>query len=221
MNRSAVVVATAAAAVAVFALAGTMYSRNSTPPASRPAAVESTNLVRPHSPVIGPPTAPVTIVEFLDPSCETCRAFYPIVKQIMAKHPNDVRLVLRYAPFHQGSDEAVKILETARLQNVFEPVLEALFAKQPEWAVHGAPNLSRAWDIAKAAGLDIDRARKDAKLPVHDDVLKQDIADIKEIKLNRTPTFFVNGKPLPSFGPDELAALVNSEVQNIKSSARD
>ncbi len=216
MNRNVIIAGTAAAAVAVFALASTLYSRNSAPPAVPQAAVESTTLVRPHSPIIGPAKAPVTIVEFLDPSCETCRAFYPIVKQIMAKHPTDVRLVLRYAPFHEGSDEAVKILETARLQNVFEPVLEALFAKQPEWAMHGAPNLSRAWEVAKSAGLDIDRARKDALLPIHDELLKQEVADIKTIKLNRTPTFFVNGKPLTVFGPDELAALVDAEVKASK-----
>jgi protein-disulfide isomerase len=31
-----------------------------------------------HSPVLGPQGAPVTIVEFFDPACETCHAFYPI-----------------------------------------------------------------------------------------------------------------------------------------------
>ena len=32
-------------------------------------------------------------------------------------------------------------------------------------------------------------------------------------KLNQTPTFFVNAKPLPSFGPEELATLVKEEVE--------
>ena len=44
-------------------------------------------LVRFHSPVFGPSNAPVTIVEFFDPACETCRAFYPIVKDILSKRP--------------------------------------------------------------------------------------------------------------------------------------
>ena len=43
-------------------------------------AGQSERLVRMHSPVIGSREAPVTIVEFFDPVCETCRAFYPVVK---------------------------------------------------------------------------------------------------------------------------------------------
>ena len=74
---------------------------------------EQTRLVRMHSPVFGPQNAPVTIVEFFDPACETCRAFYPIVKNLMAQYPDDVRLVIRYAPFHQGSDVVVKLLESS------------------------------------------------------------------------------------------------------------
>jgi protein-disulfide isomerase len=219
MTRNTIVVATVAAAVAVFGLASTFYNRNTAPPVAVEAALESTTLVRPHSPIIGPAKAPVTIVEFVDPSCETCRAFYPIVKRIMAKHPEDVRLVLRYAPFHDGSDIAVKILEAARLQDKFVPVLDALFAAQPMWAIHGAPNLNAAWIAAREAGLDVERAKADAMKPEIDAVLKQDMADIQAVKISRTPTFFVNGKPLITFGPDELAAFVDAEVNAAKGSA--
>src|SRR3972149_3162781 len=45
------------------------------------------HLVRMHSPTLGKADAPVVIVEFLDPACETCRAFYPLGKQIMAANP--------------------------------------------------------------------------------------------------------------------------------------
>src|SRR5690349_14617252 len=68
-------------------------------------------LVRAHSPVMGPANAPVTVVEFLDPACEACRAFAPVVKQILFLHPEDVRVVVRYAAFHQGSDEAIRLLD--------------------------------------------------------------------------------------------------------------
>lgn len=117
MNRQLIVMSTVIAAIVAFTIGVLIVGRtpNDASPPPTP-SVERSALVRPHSPVIGPAGAPVTIVEFFDPSCEACRAFHPIVKQILAKFPSDVRLVLRYTPFHKGSDEAVRILEASRAQ---------------------------------------------------------------------------------------------------------
>ncbi|MHB2268008.1 DsbA family protein [Aliihoeflea sp. PC F10.4] len=159
----------------------------------------------------------MTIVEFFDPSCEACRAFYPAVKQIMANFPDETRLLIRYAPFHEGSDEAVRILETARLQNRYEPVLEALLARQPEWAEHGAPDLAKAWEIAATAGLDVEQASWEVSSAVIDAVLEQDLADVQSNNVRQTPTFFVNGRLLKSFGPQQLYDLVREEVESARS----
>lgn len=178
-------------------------------------APEARALVRPHSPVIGPAEAPVTIVEFFDPSCEACRAFYPFVKQILTKHSGDVRLVIRYVPFHGGSKEAVKILETARMQGIYEPVLKAILEVQPQW--HDDPQLKAAWDAAATAGLDVEKAREQAVEPTIAENLAVDIEDAKAYDVTRTPTFFVNGKPVEPFGPEQLYNLVRSEVAQEKS----
>ena len=177
---------------------------------------EQVRLVRMHSPVFGPQDAPVTIVEFFDPACETCRAFYPIVKKLMAKYPNDVRLVFRYAPFHQGSDQVVKLLESSKSQGKYQAVLEAVLAAQPSWADHGQPNIENAFKAAEQAGLDLSKARKDMENPGMQAVLQQDMEDLTALKVTKTPTFFVNGRSLPSFGPDQLAELVAEEVAKAK-----
>lgn len=179
-------------------------------------AVEGSRLVRMHTPIIGPQSAPVTIVEFFDPACETCRAFYPIVKQIMAQHPDKVRLALRYAPFHHGSDQVVKLIEAARKQGLYTPVLEALLAAQPEWADHAAPNIGIAFEAAARAGLDMERARQDMETPEIQAVLAQDIEDLTALQVSKTPTFFVNGRSLPSFGPEQLTRLVAEEVGKLQ-----
>ncbi|HOZ64864.1 MAG TPA: thioredoxin domain-containing protein [Burkholderiaceae bacterium] len=173
-------------------------------------------LVRMHSPVFGPTNAPVTIVEFFDPACETCRAFYPIVKDLLRKYPNDVRLVLRYAPFHPGSDQVAKLLEAAKRQDKYWPVLEMVLAEQPNWADHGTPNLELAYKAAEKAGLNLKQALVDAATLAVDAVLKQDIEDLTSFEVTKTPTFFVNGRGLPSFGPDQLATLVAEEVAKAK-----
>ena len=177
---------------------------------------EQTRLVRMHSTVFGPQDAPVTIVEFFDPACETCRAMYPIVKSLMAQHGDSVKLVLRYAPFHQGSDQVVKLLEAAKNQGKYQPVLEALLDAQPAWADHGQPNLEIAFKAAEQAGLDMARARQDIEKPGMQALLQQDIEDLTALQVTKTPTFFVNGRSLPSFGPDQLAALVAEEVAKTK-----
>lgn len=169
-------------------------------------------LVRFHSPVFGPGNAQVTIVEFFDPACETCRAFYPIVKDIMRQYPNEVRLVIRYAPFHAGSDQVVKLLEASKRQNKYLPVLESVLDAQPQWADHGKPNVDLAYRAAQAAGLDIAKAQADAQGADIAAVLKQDVEDLTALEVTKTPTFFVNGRGLLSFGDQQLRSLVAEEV---------
>jgi protein-disulfide isomerase len=214
MNKRAIVIATALVAIIGFGVAGYFYSQSVREEnyAATPLPDGGTTLIRPNSPVMGPAQARVTIVEFIDPACESCRAFYPVVKQIMAEHGKNVRLVLRYAPLHDGSEEAVRILETARLQGKFQPVLEALLDAQPVWASHGNPNMAKAWEAARKAGLDEERARREMNLPGIDAIIRQDVADLKAVNLRGTPTFYVNGKPLPSFGRQQLENMVRSEV---------
>ena len=198
--------------VGAFALGVSMYRKQTQSAQDQTVRAEQTRLVRMHSPVLGPQGAPVTIVEFFDPACETCRAFYPIVKSLMAKYPQDVRLVIRYAPFHQGSEQVVKLLEAAKRQGKYQPVLEAVLQAQPTWADHGRPNPDLTFEIAKAAGLDIERAREDMARPEMQLLLAQDVEDLTALQVSRTPTFFVNGRSLPSFGPEQLVSLVAEEV---------
>lgn len=216
MNVRMLVIAVSGLAVAGFALAAAVYERPKSQTAPNVVAQESNTLVRPYSPVIGRVDAPVTIVEFFDPACEACRAFYPIVKRIIAQAPNDVRLVLRYAAFHKGSDEVVKMLEAARVQGVFLPVLDAVIAAQPDWADHGRPQISKAWAAAAYAGLNVEAAQKAILTPEMSVALNQDSVDVRSVGVRQTPTFFVNGKPLLVFGAQQLQDLVRSEIETAK-----
>lgn len=113
---------------------------------------------------------------------------------------------------HEGSDEVVRILEAARRQEKFEPVLDALFKKQPEWAIHGAPDLDRAWRIAGAVGPDLEKARLDRLHPNTTAILNQDMADLQTMGVRATPTFFLHGKPLTNLNAEALSAAVSSAV---------
>ncbi len=214
MNLKKLTVLSLLAIVAIaFVLGMNTYQRRIANSQEQKVVQNEPRLVRMHSPVLGPQSAKVTVVEFFDPACETCRAFYPIVKNLLTKYPQDVKVVIRYAPFHPGSDKVVRLLEAARLQGKFLPVLESVLDSQPMWADHGNPNVTLAYKAAELAGLDIEKALKDAGLPVIEAVLKQDIEDLSMLEVTKTPTFFVNGRPLPSFGVEQLTELVAQEVE--------
>ncbi len=216
MNKRWVVGATATAVVVAFAGGALLYRDRSKQQVTQAAQSNSDALVRAHSPVYGNPDAKVSIVEFFDPSCETCRAFYPVVKGIVNASFGQVRLVIRYAPLHKGSDTAVKILEAARQQGKYWEAVEKALAFQPQWAAHHDPQPELIWALIADTGVDVAKARVDATSPAIERAMQQDIADMKALKVAATPGFFVNGTPLRDFGAAQLKALVDDELKKVK-----
>lgn len=214
MNRRGLILSVLALGAAGFGGATWFAIRPGPVAEAEPVAPELAEaMIRPYSPILGPADAPVTIVEFFDPACEACRAFHPIVKDIMAEHGEAVRVVIRYTPFHgAASEEAIRVLEAARMQDVYVPVLEAVLREQPRWASHGAPAPGLILQIAATAGLDAEAARTQMLAPGVVVILNQDRADVEAVGIRQTPTFFVNGKPLDPFGEAELRRLVAAEV---------
>ena len=89
--------------------------------------------------------------------------------------------------------------------------LERALAAQPQWAAHDRPQPQMIWDLIGDIGLDMAKARANADGPAVAQVLRQDVADMQALKVDRTPGFFVNGTPLREFGEAQLKALVEQE----------
>jgi len=198
--------------VLVFMLAIHFYTSQRADEIELMARNSAAPLVRDHSQSLGPADAKVVIVEFLDPACEACRDFAPHIKDLLALHTGKIRLVLRYAPFHQGSDTMVKILEAARKQGQYWETLQLMFDTQPHWASHHHPQPDKIWKFLSSAGLNIEKIRSDMNDPRILEILRQDIADVQTLGIRKTPSFFVNGKPLASFGLSQLKSLVAEEI---------
>ena len=134
MNNKSIVLSVAVFGLILLSVAAWFFVRPMFMRAAIPTE-QTLAVLRPHSPIIGPEDAPVTIVEFFDPTCEACRKIYPVVRDIMAEYGDTVRLAIRYVAFEgKGSVEAIRVLEVARKQGVFQPVLEALLRDQKRWA---------------------------------------------------------------------------------------
>ncbi|WP_326537435.1 DsbA family protein [Pseudorhodoferax sp.] len=202
-----------ALAVVGFALGTIGYNRSQSNAQQQLAKQNEDVFSRAHSPTYGAPDAKVRITEFFDPACETCRAFYPAVKQIVDQSQGRVQLVVRFVPFHDGADLAARILVAAHAQQLFIPVAEVVLSTQNIWASHAAPNPELLWGYLAKSGLNIEKARAAVQTKEVEAVIAMDMADAKTLNVTRTPGFFVNGKPLERFGYEQLVALVLREVE--------
>lgn len=218
MKQKHIFIAAAVALILAFIAGAFIYKNKQAEQAAQTAAKNSEALVRFHSPTIGNAGAPVHIVEFLDPACETCRDFYPLVKDMMAANNGKIKLSLRYAPFHNGSVQVVKMLEATKKQGKYWEALEGLLDAQPYWVVNHSAQPEVAWKVLNGLnlGLDMDRMQADMNSPDIARLIEQDIADAQTLNVTKTPEYFVNGKPLPRFGYDELKKLVADALANAK-----
>ncbi len=169
-------------------------------------------LASPDAPTLGNPDAPVHIVEFIDPACETCALFYPMVKKWLEEAPDQLRLSIRHVPFHRGADYAVKVLEASREQGKYWETLEAMLATQSQWTQHHTVVPEKIAPAIASVGLDMVRLKADMESNDVKDRMDQDQQDAVVLKVSATPEYFVNGRPLPSFGRQQLLDLVREEI---------
>ncbi len=181
--------------------------------AATPPSAGDAQLLRTHSPSQGPESAPVTIVEFFDPECESCRAMFPIVKQVMSEFPGQVRLVIRYMPLHPNSIYAATMLEAARAQNKYWEYLEVVMLRQPEWASHAGPRPELLVSYAPMVGLDVDQLRTAAADPQVRARIDLDQRDGVAFGARQTPTFFINCKELMRLSTVDLRTAVQAALR--------
>lgn len=211
-SQQKIVIFSTIALILFFLISGSIYKNMETNKVLNLSKNNASLLEREHSISFGNKDAKVHLVEFFDPACETCAYFKPLVEKIMEENKGKIRLTLRYAPYHNGSDYVVKILEAARNQGKFSETLDMLFATQKYWASHGQPNVEAIWQFLPKLGLDIDKLVLDMKDPLLEKFINQDLADAKVLGATKTPSYFVNGKPLEQFGIKQLKELIDSEL---------
>ena len=208
MNKKALFIGTAMAFGLIFVGATTLYTNEKI----KGSSINKAKIERASAPFKGDVNAKVTIVEFFDPACETCRQFYPLVNRILKKNSGKVKLIKRYAPLHQGSDQVVKILEAAHLQGKFWPAVALLYKSQNNWVQHHVAQPKLALALLDKIRLEPNKLAIDLDSEVVNATVMQDINDGKMLNVRATPQFFVNGKPLINFGYEPLVQMVESAI---------
>jgi protein-disulfide isomerase len=212
-RRRNLVIAAGAAAVAAVGGGVALFGRGASQADEDLAMAQRPGLASPHAPSLGDATAKVHIVEFLDPACETCAVFYPLIKQVMADNPGKIRLSLRHVPLHKGADYVVALLEASRKQGKYWPTLEALLKGQERWVVRHVVQPQQALEVLNAVGLNWDQLSADMGAPEVVQRMAQDRADATLLDVKQTPEYFVNGRQMDSFGRQQLLDLVDRALR--------
>lgn len=171
------------------------------------------SLVRDYSVSFGENRKNIIVVEFLDPECESCALFHPMVKKVFKEYHTDIKLVIKYLPNHKNSKFVTKILEASREQHKYNEVLSMIFEKQPLWAAHNNEKPELLWTfLAQIDGLDIDKLKEDMNNPKIEQIIDTDTKDAKMMSVRGTPTIFVNDKKLEVLSQKDLFDLVENEI---------
>lgn len=212
-NNQMKILAGMVAALALVAIVVMLLpSEESAPTGAAAEDARAAALASEHSPTIGDASAKVHLVEFLDPACGTCAMFYPMVKEWLAQAEGDLRLSIRHLAFHDGAEYAVRVLEASRNQDLYWETLEALLASQRVWVHNHVVQQDQIATAIAGVGLDMERLLADMNAPEVTERIERDKADAIFLKVTATPEYFVNGRPLPSFGAQQLLDLVREEL---------
>lgn len=204
-GESKILLGMLAATVAIIGGAAFFFSKPTPPP--KPLAREE--LVAADSFTIGNASASAYLVEFSDFQCPACRAFAPVVDELIMKYSDKLFFVYRHFPLskHEFAKPAALAAEAAGQQGKFWEMGKLLFNNQNRFSINPWTSL--------ADELKLDRAKFDTDLTSQTLKTKIDRDETAAIGLGLpgTPSFFLNGIRLTVSSPAELTKAVEEVVR--------
>ena len=174
-------------------------------------AFRLTEPVSPVDHVVGPEHAPVTVVEYGDFECPSCKQATGTVKLMLARFDQQVRLVFRHFPLegvHPHALRAAEAAECAGGQGRFWPMHDLLFENQLHLK---QPQL---FGYAQRLGLDMPRFTAEMDDEIYLQRIREHQRNGDASGVRGTPTFYVNGRLLDvSYGLHALLDAVDAALK--------
>jgi len=171
--------------------------------------------VSPEDWVKGEDLAQVTLIEYSDFQCPACAAYYPLINQIKDDFGDNLKLVYRHFPLtsiHKNALVSAQAAEAAGLQGKFWEMHNALFEHQADWSELDDPT-SKFIEYATNLELDIEKFANDLASDEVNQKVKDDLDSALDLKINATPTFFMNGKRITNpKNYDAFKSLIEKEI---------
>lgn len=154
----------------------------------------------------GPANAPVTIVLFQDLLCTYCGKALATIDEIWDEYPGKLRIVVKQLPVHTQARLAAEASLAADAQGKFWELHDVMIANQDD--------LSRdaILGYAQQAGLDVGKMTKALDQHTYQKALETEMDAAKEIGVQATPTFLINGEEIRGAMPAEAFRKVIDEA---------
>ncbi len=142
------------------------------------------------SPVRGPESAKITIIEFSDFQCPYCLVATPEIKALLKAYPTQAKLIFKEYPLETHSQAFIAATSAlaANKQGKFWQMHDAMFEHHDDLT---RPELVK---IAGNLGLDVARFEKDMDSAETKDAIAKDVDDGDKAGVQGTPTIFINGQ---------------------------
>lgn len=156
----------------------------------------------------------VTLVEFLDFECESCRAMFPVMEQLRAEYDGRITFAIRYFPIasHTNAQLAAQAVEAAARQGRLDAMYRTMFETQAEWGESQESREETFLGFARRLGLDMDRFRADLADPEVRARVESDQKDGLALGVQGTPTLFLNGEQLELMPYEGLKAAIDAAL---------
>lgn len=151
-------------------------------------------------PMLGTPTAKVTIVEFGDFGCPYTRQESLVLRALATTYAKQIRYIYRDFPLeelHPGAERAAKAGTCADAQGKFWEFHDAIF-------LGSDISDERILEVGDSIGLNTDKFVACINDERTADEMNEDLADGVDAGVTGTPTFFVNGEKIEGAIPFDL-----------------
>ena len=169
------------------------------------------------SSVLGPPEAPVTMVEFADYQCPFCARNVPLIKQVMEAYPKQVKFVYKEFPLtsiHNNAMNASKAAIAAQRQGKYWEMHHKLFENSSNLA---EDNIKK---LAAEVGLDVAKWETDYKSPEVEKQVQDDMRLGSQSDVRGTPTMFIEGKRVQNRSLEGIKAMVDEALKTKEGAAK-
>lgn len=219
MSRAIKPISVIVLAVAVAAGAARFLSRQPDEPAEAPSSSGSefkdTGGGRFRGPLDGKSQARITLVEFGDYQCPSCGAYFPLVNEVLARYPKELRLEFHHYPLisiHPNAMAAAKAAEAAGEQGKYWEMHDLIFEYQPIWSQRENPEPDFL-AMAARIGLNQNAFMQAMRSPAVEQRILQDVVRAREANVEAVPTFFINGRQVqPKLSIDDFSRIIDEHL---------